>query len=496
MTEIELKLALAAHPARNLARRVAALPALAGQAGHRETLHNTYYDTPDHALLRQGAVLRVREVRSGGKTLWLQTFKTSGQHASAMSRRGEWESALAGPALSAELLQGTPWKTFDPRGRMFEQLQACFSTRFTRTRWLCKRPDGSVIEVALDIGAIVRGEHSLPIRELELELKAGPVHALLGLARELATGLPCIPAAHSKSERGYALAGRATSPQAAHADDAPDGPGLRVVAQAALHGAFAQFTSRLIAVCEGDDPEHVHQARVGWRRFRSARRLFKPLLDAPPDLPLEGLQALLDALTHLRELDVAHTQTLPALGAVFMAGDAQRALAWQALMEDLRQERTRSRARVRALLAQSGTAQALLEVTAWLDSVTTAPDTADARNTDESQRAWALRRVRRLGRDLRQACRQLADAQAQHRARILAKRLRYAVDNLRALLPAGRVRRWHRRAQLWQSALGDQRDLAQAIERVARMPAHPAIAEFLRGYQAGIADRARGTPPS
>jgi inorganic triphosphatase YgiF len=495
VTEIELKLALPLHAAGSLARRVAALPALAGLSGRRETLDNTYYDTPDHALLRHGAVLRVRTVRRGGKTLWLQTFKTSDRHATAMSRRGEWESPLDGPVLSAALLRDTPWHQIDPDGRMFAQLQACFSTRFTRRRWLCQRPGAGLVELALDIGTIVSGDRSLPIQELELELKAGPADTLLGLARELAADLPCIPATRSKSERGYALAGHQAAPEVPHTSDARAVPDLQLLALATLHDAFAQFTSRLIDLSVGDDPEHVHQARVGWRRFRSARRLFRPVLHAAPDLAVDGLQPLLDALTGLRELDVAHTESLPALEPAFVAGDPERAQAWQALMEDLLQDRVGARARVRAQLAQPATAQALLAVTGWLESAATAQDQAAAPpTTAESLRAWARQRLRRLRQALRQASRQLDDAQSQHRARILAKRLRYGVESLRALLPDARARRWHRRAQQWQAALGGPRDLAQAQERVARLPRHQAIAEFLRGYQAGQACNTRPTP--
>lgn len=496
MTEIELKLAVPLHAAASLARRVAALPAIAGQRGQRETLHNIYYDSPGHDLLRRGAVLRVRKVLRGGKTLWLQTFKTSEHHPSAMSRRGEWESPLEGPALSAALLRDTPWQLIDPDGQLFAQLQPCFSTQFTRRRWLCRRPDASEIELALDIGAIVSGDRSLPIQELELELKAGPAHALLELASALATELPCIPATRSKSERGYALAGHLAALPGACIDDAQADPALHQLARTTLDGAFAQFTAHLIDLALGDDPEHVHQARVGWRRFRSARRLFKPMLQAAPALSLDGLQPLLDALTQLRELDVAHTESLPPLGPLFMAGDTERARAWQAMMEELDKNRSRARTQVRALLAHTMTAQALLAVTVWLESLATAGDAAATRHdTGESRRTWARKRVRRLGRDLRQACRQLDDAESQHRARILAKRLRYGVESLRALLPATRTKRWHRRAQRWQSALGDQRDLTQAVEQVARLRDYPAIAGFLRGYLAGKKARKTRSPP-
>ncbi|MBP6849980.1 MAG: CYTH and CHAD domain-containing protein [Rhodoferax sp.] len=490
MTETELKLALPMLPERLLERRVGALGALAGLPSTREDLHNTYYDTPDHALLRQGAVLRVRKVRQGRKTVWLQTFKTSDRRMSALSTRGEWEFPLGGPALSQALLQGTPWQTIDPEGQLFGQLKPCFVTRFSRTRWMCPGPDDSRIEVALDVGQIVSGERSSPIRELELECKAGPGAALLTLAQSLATGLPCIPASQSKSQRGYALAGHRAPASRTTTGGGRDAPVLQAMAVEALHDAFAQFTGALIALCDQEDPQDVHQARVGWRRLRSAQRLFRPVLDVPLDLSLAGLQPLLDELTQLRELDVARTQSLPPLESHFVAGDPSRAQRWQAMMGDLHEAGTRSRARVREHLATVTTGQALLVVQSWLETGAVATDQgADMPHGKETPRRWARRRLRRLSQALRQACRALGtpvQADAQHHARILAKRLRYGVEALRGLLPKARARRWHRRALHWQSVLGQQRDAGQASTRVAGLPGHGDIAEFLRGYQAGI----------
>jgi inorganic triphosphatase YgiF len=374
MTETELKLALPMLPEASLGRRIGALSALAGLPSRREELHNTYYDTPDHALLRHGAVLRVRKVRRGRKIVWLQTFKTSAPRTSALSTRGEWEFPLAGPALSQSLLQGTPWQMIDPGGQLFAQLQACFVTHFKRTRWTYAGPNDSRIEVALDVGQIISGERSSPIRELELECKAGPGAAVLTLAQSLATELPCIPASQSKSQRGYALAGHHAPATLSDPGDSQDDPALQEVALAALHGAFAQFTDALIAVCHDDDAQHVHQARVGWRRLRSAHRLFRPVLHVPLDLSRAGLQALLGELTQVRELDVARTLSLPPLESHFVAGDPVRAQRWQAMVGDLQEAGARSRARVREHLAMASTGQALLMVQSWLETGAVATD--------------------------------------------------------------------------------------------------------------------------
>ena len=118
---------------------------------------------------------------------WLQTFKTSDGGDSALSLRGEWEVPVPGPALVQAALQAAPpWQRLDPEGAVFAALQPCFATAFDRTAWTVRRRDGSVIEVALDLGQITSGQRSVPICELELELLAGAPTALFDLARHIA----------------------------------------------------------------------------------------------------------------------------------------------------------------------------------------------------------------------------------------------------------------------------------------------------------------------
>lgn len=153
-TEIELKLALPVQDPALLAARLARVPALARTTPKSERLFSIYHDTPARDLLRRHVALRLRREGEGAQARWLQTLKTAGDETTALSRRGEWEMPVAGPALEPARLAGTPWPGLDPEGDWAAALQPCFSTDFERTRWLLRVRGGAVIEVALDLGAI------------------------------------------------------------------------------------------------------------------------------------------------------------------------------------------------------------------------------------------------------------------------------------------------------------------------------------------------------
>src|SRR5439155_16220208 len=90
-TEIELKLAARAGDLPALERALAARAA--GSLGRPAELVSIYFDTPDHALARQGLTLRVRE-RDGH---FVQTVKSGPAlgNGGALAR-GEWEDAIGG----------------------------------------------------------------------------------------------------------------------------------------------------------------------------------------------------------------------------------------------------------------------------------------------------------------------------------------------------------------------------------------------------------------
>ncbi len=561
--EVELKLALPGGDAAQWARELARVPALARHKAQRRQLHSVYYDTPDLRLCAQRAALRLRRmtdveaddaaVRAATHAApapergqWLQALKTDGGD-SALSQRGEWENPVPGPALDIVALRALPaWQQLDPDGSIATALQPCFRTTCERTTWTLRRRGGSTIEVALDIGQIEAGEHTAAIAEIELELLAGAPSDLFDLAGQIAARVAVLPLAASKAQRGFALAqGKLHAPRRARAPALTPGQPLPALAFAMLSEMWGQFSANLYALSQADEPELVHQARVGWRRLRSAQRLLRPAL-AQPDLPGRAqLAPMLERLGALRDLDVATTQVLPALRTAYLAADAarvpvgagggvvvgeapqgapddlptesgaasppdlQRAQDWLVAEQVFAQAAARERAALRAALQQPQTGLALLDLLHWLHSLTEPsawalpPNAAAASQESHAPRRWLRRRMKRLYANWQRACAQ-AEQSGQvadlHRARILAKRLRYNLEVLRPLLPP-RMQRWLQEATRLQQGVGVQRDFVQAAVLAQGLAQQGAlergIAEFLRGVAVGRAMGAQeGQQPS
>lgn len=485
--EVELKLALPATDPAALLRQLSRVPALARRKATTLQLHNVYYDTPEQTLRGQRVALRLRRVSSAATPQWLQTLKVGGAGDSALSQRGEWETPVAGPALSAQALQATPWTGIDPDGRLFATLTPCFETSFERTRWVVRQRDGSAVEVALDRGHITAGGHRLALCELELELLAGAPVALFALAGQIAERIAVLPLSASKSERAYALAQHGALPPR-RARPPTLTPGLAAVqaAQRVLREAFDQFVTNLYMLAYSDNPEVVHQARVGWRRFRSLQRLFKPVLrgsDAPTWL---ALRPLCQALGELRDQDVARTDTLAPLADAFVRGSTSRQRVWRAMLRSVAQAARQQRQAVRHALAQPAVGVCLLATTQWLEGL--AQSEAAPMPPQPHLRAWARRRLRRVHQRLQAAMREIRDAHdtlGQHRVRILAKHLRYGVEALGGLWRKPWADAWQQQAAALQSELGARRDLARTLELIDALGVDPTVVAFLRGVAVG-----------
>jgi inorganic triphosphatase YgiF len=483
--EVELKLALCGADSAGLAQALAKSPLLARRKASRQQLHNLYFDSPNQALRQARAALRLRQVQADGRLQWRQTLKMGGNPDSALARRGEWETVVAGPALDAKALRGTPWQELDPEGTLLGQLQPQFSTRFERTRWLVRGADRSQVEVALDLGHIAAGDSQWPVCELELELLAGPPEALFRVAAQLAQVVAVVPAAASKSERGYALAQHARQ-QPRRAGPPVLGPGLarEQAAQLSLREMFMQFCENLAALRGADDVEFVHQARVGWRRFKSALKLFEPALAGVPSW--QPLRPLLVFLGDLRDLDVARTETLPQFARAYANGDARRGERWQAMAQAMEQAAALKRKSVRYALQEPAVGGCLLALCQWLEQApAAAAPTLEARH---GLRHWVRRRVARQERKLQAALKAAGAGAAgpqRHRARILAKRLRYCVEAVRPLLPKKEAKLLLKHATQVQTRIGQQRDLVQACALLSELDLDPGLAEFLRGVAAG-----------
>ena len=168
------------------------------RVGPEKTLLNRYYDTPDSALNRHHAALRVR--RAGDA--FIQTLKTKGEFVAGAHRRDELEWVLPDADLDTGLLAGTVLA-----GQVdLSSLAVVFETNFTRRLVMLEQQD-AVIEVAIDQGRILAGGESRALNEVEFELKSGDPSALIGWAQALAEQVPVFLNLVSKAEQGYFLAG-------------------------------------------------------------------------------------------------------------------------------------------------------------------------------------------------------------------------------------------------------------------------------------------------
>ena len=484
--EIEIKLWLLGSDPSSLAKRLAQTPVLARSRTSHLSLYNIYFDTPDQQLRQQRVALRLRRIGSQAKPEWLQTLKTGGNDDSALSRRGEWEFPVPGAALTREALTATPWSDIDPQGRLFASLKPCFVTAFERTIWLVRRQGGHVVEVALDIGQIEADGQCAPICELELELKAGQPAALFDIAQQIAHTMAVLPANLSKAERGFLLA-QDSLDQAQHAQVPSLTSDLAPLAltQRVLGEMFSQFTANLNALRTSDDPEVVHQTRIGWRRFKSGVRFFNKLLAPSVPPSWDPLEPLLSALGELRDLDVATSHTLPPLSHDYGMGDVRREKTWQTMMLALSQAADLQRQAVRFALHEAAVGASLLATAQWLDKLSAHGNGV----TDQKMpvRHWVKRRILRLHKKMEQAYQDAGTPDSWHYVRILAKRLRYAAESLRDLLPKRLAWSCVQRSTLLQSRIGVARDVAQASALVARLELDQGIVEFLRGVAVGSA---------
>ena len=442
--ETELKLAIAAQDVPALL----AHPLLAAEPSQRQRLVSTYFDTPKRTLLARRVA--VRERRVGRQTLL--TVKTAGSVIGGLARRGEWEAPTTPGAFDfVALVDDTTLA--DALQALAGKLVPVFTTDFTRRQWLVTHRKAQ-IEVALDRGHIHAttrdGPRSLPLLEVELELKQGPPDALFSPA--------------SKSERGYVLfqgrrvkavkAEAVTLPPSEHPVDA-----FRRVALACL----SQLQANEAGVLHSDDIEYLHQARVALRRLRAALRVFAPAL--PRKFVARwgaAWKALALSLGDARDHDVFRTSLLPGLIPLLGPRDATRLQTWARVQGDV------ARDAARHSLASRDTSEHLLAFTRALLRLKVDDGAAPAASLEP----WARKRLRQRHQSLMRRIRSadLFDAVERHQVRIEAKKLRYALDFLASLWPPERLNGLTEALVQAQDLLGQMNDRVSAQRLLATAP--------------------------
>jgi len=457
-TETEIKFEVSPADLEKLAASRSLRPSNGELVTHRH-LVSTYFDTPKHALRRNGISLRVRQ--AGKKHI--QTIKTA--TSGVAIGRGEWEKRIDDDRPDLKAARGTPLQQLLSK-RMRRELDAVFSTHVHRTV-VPLRSGNSRVELALDEGHIRAGLYSTPLAEVELELKSGSVAGLFKAARTVAELVPARLALKSKAEQGYGLiADQPTSAVPASRIALPRKIALaaafQVIGRSVLHHIAANESAVLAGL-----PEGIHQMRVGVRRLRAAISVFRDLLDCPQTEAIKrDLKWVAGKLGPVRDLDVFLNTKVkrlaeaepPIAGLADLVGelDYRRAVAAEAAKAAI------TSARYRLLIFN---ALEWIEDGAWLKCLA-ARNGGRAKPFATDLFASRVARAKKRAKDIRHL-----NVHDRHKLRIAMKKLRYSIYLFESLFDghAKKLARYKTALAGLQDNLGALNDIAVHQKMAAKI---------------------------
>lgn len=462
------------------------LPAIEKRAVGRtqsKPFATVYFDTPDHALRRQGLSLRVRKL---GRA-YIQCVKRADKRLAGMLIRTEWEGPVPNEKPAISVIDDKVLRRQIKRVSV-EGLQPIFKTNFRRSSRGLRFDDGSTATLDIDVGEIIAGDKSEPICEFELELDSGGPEHLFGLASEIRASVPFRLSSTSKASRGYALVtnkypqpvrhGKLGLPKYATVEDA-----LATLVQHCLDHLQANEA----AVLATDDAEGVHQMRVALRRLRAALRLFKSTLpEEQYGWAMAEAKWLTGELAPAREWDV-FAEEFVAPVAQLSPGDR----CFEPLVAAVDRARQQSRQRARDAVATERYTDFLLQLGAWLSARAwrnqpVSETTVHLLDPISDNIAKLLKEQDRAVRSRGQDIAKLSDM-ALHELRLAVKRLRYAVDFFESFYPKRGVKAYRKHLARLQDGLGYLSDVAAAdslLSKLASCDGEPS--EPARTYAGGL----------
>lgn len=157
-----------------------------------------YYDTADRALSARKWTLRLRQENYD----LIATVKTP---AGEDHTRGEWScpAQRIEEAIDTLVVQGAPKELLVLTAAGVQPL--CLA-RFSRRAAEVRFADGTVCELAGDVGAVCAGQKESPICEIEVELKQGDAEVAKAFADELCDRFGLKEEPLSKFQRAAKLA--------------------------------------------------------------------------------------------------------------------------------------------------------------------------------------------------------------------------------------------------------------------------------------------------
>jgi inorganic triphosphatase YgiF len=461
MSETELKFGIVATSVPDIDR------AMIRHGARLIGIESRYWDTPDLRLARAGLSLRLRKSRGR----WEQTVKAAGPSpAERLEETVSRPAAVAGaePQPDLSLHAGTR------AGRLLARaldgskdaaaLELVHTTR-VRRRLLVVALHGSEIEVAFDRGQVEAGGRSLPVCEIEAELKHGDAIDLIEFGRQSIDAHALWLSTASKAARGNQLARGSSDSLPALKSRRPefrdDAAGSEIF-RAAFLSCLDQVLANASNIASGClDDEVVHQLRIGLRRMRT---VWREMPDWRGDLATSWLQPAADVF---RELGVDRDRRTVAAALrepLLEAGSPD---------PDLRAPRGAQPVDVVELVRSKDFQHALLDM---LDFALAQPSGSVGDDDDRppgafagTPRATIARRLDKLHRRLARDAKRFAELSSveRHGVRKRLKRLRYSTELVAPLFGKRAVARFLQALDPGQDELGRYMDLLVA-GRLAR----------------------------
>ena len=467
MNEFELKFEI--PPARFKGAKAAVQRGQAAQ----QRLQARYFDTPDGLLAAQGVVVRLRKE---GRH-WVQTAKAPG---SRPLERLEHNVALgmqAAPLLDLARHQHEPAgdcirRALRLKGNdAFPPLVLVYSSNIVRLSRLL-RLRGTVVEIALDQGHISAGNRTLPVSELELELKQGEPAEAIALAASWCGRHGLWLNSVSKSMKGQRLAlgtafGAATGASALRFSRQLTGSALAAAVVSNCLGQVLPNASDVAGGCT--DGDAIHQLRVGIRRMRTALRELSGLTDSwngHSNAWEAALMAVFRELGQHRDRDYLLHKLQ---GQIAQAGGP--ALDWRDVLGEL----PNAAAAVRSPAFQ----QTLLGLIGWVHVANGGED-----QKDKTPKKALRKRLTRLHSQVLAQGQQFTalPEPEQHNLRKRLKRLRYLAEFSQPLFSARKAKLYLADLKPLQDVLGTYHDEVAALAAWQKLSSHDPRALFGAGW--------------
>jgi triphosphatase len=322
----------------------------------------------------------------------------------------------------------------------------------------------------------------------------------MGAAMGTALKLLLDPADHAGNFRRHGLLQEyaiaiTTAPAIVKASRLDLSPKLNVAQglRAVVINCLEQIQGNEAGVIHGNDPESVHQMRIGLHRLLCAVGIFSRVAPCPRMLHDE-LKWLGTELGAVRDWDVLANDTLPEIIAAH-PDQAELLPLQKACMQRARKKHRHAA----AAIDSARYAHLILSCGSWADSWAHGADRPLKKNLTQPLAKFAKKILARRHKKLQEKIRLLHDAetsdaqandapQLQHKIRIAAKKNRYAIEFFKSLFPAKSIQPYLKTLTALQTVAGRMNDAVVAMRLLHSLGQERAdlalAAGFCKGYLA------------